>query len=473
MMSHSATSAVVSIRASRLGIWLLLLLISLQIGCESSSEETAGKDEKELPTIEVDVLTVGSQPWPRIVRSQGNLVADQVAVVGSKVAGRVAEVHVDLGDFVTGGSPVVTLDKNEFELRVQQAEAQLRQARAAVGLGEDDAVENLKAENSPPVQEELAIWDEAKANLERMKRLQAQRAVTEAEVEQLAAAERVAKARYASALNSTREKIALIGIRQAELSLARQQLEDVVIRMPFDGLVQVRDIAPGAYVQIGNSVATVVRTNPLRFRGAIAERQAEGLQIGQRVVLSIELVDKPREVVVTRISPALNTMNRSLIFEADVKNEDRGLRAGLFAEAEVLIDPQAQALIVPHASVVEFAGAEKVWKVVDGQAKEQEVVTGERRDAGIEILRGLEAGDVILAEGVEGREAKVIAHPITDDTSTEPAVDSQSGLAVEEGESEKPTGDRDQNEPAVSGDVESAGGASATTPAAVETIVSE
>ncbi len=100
-------------------------------------------------------------------------------------------------------------------------------------------------------------------------------------------------------------------------------------------------------------------------------------------------------------------LSRGLLFEAVVDNVNGKLRSGLFAEAEIAIDTRATALVIPHSALVEFAGTEKVWKVVDGKCIEQVVLSGERRDAGIEILQGLKAGDVILKDGSQGRIAIV------------------------------------------------------------------
>ena len=116
------------------------------------------------------------------------------------------------------------------------------------------------------------MWNEAKANLERARQLQIDRTITRAEFDAIVAAERVAEARYAAAVNSVLEKIATIGVRQAELSLARQRLEYAVIRAPFDGLVQQRHVAPGAYVQIGGSLVTLVRSGDT----VVAARQVYG-----------------------------------------------------------------------------------------------------------------------------------------------------------------------------------------------------
>ena len=387
----------------------LLLCGILAHGCGRAAPPdaaTAGKN-LELPVIQAEVLTVEPCAWPTIVRTQGTLFADEIAVVGAKVAGRVSEVHVELGEPARADAPLAALDQEEFRLQVAQAEAQLLQARAAVGLKPDEPVEKLQPENAPPVREEKALWDEARTKSLRWQQLKAQNAVTEADLEQVIAAAEVAAARYASAVNSVNEKIALIGVRTAELSLARQRLNDSVVRAPFDGLVQQRHVAPGSYVQVGQPIATIVRTHPLHFRGMLPERHARQLAIGQEAILQIEAIDKPRTAQVTRISPTLDELSRSLLFEAELDNRDGRLTTGLFAEAAVVLDASARAIAVPASAIIEFAGAEKVWKVVDGQASEQIVITGKRRSDVIEIITGIDAGDVILWHADEGRIARI------------------------------------------------------------------
>lgn len=378
------------------------------LGCGSSETETAADGQTEdLPTLAAEVLQLDPAIWPQIARAQGNVLADEVSVVGAKVAGRVAEVHVDLGDLVRAGDPLVTLDQDEFTVHVEQAEAQYAQACAAVGLKPGDPVSRLNPEQAPPVRQERAMWDEAKANLKRSQQLHSQNAISAAELEQFAAAERVAEARYASALNGVHEKIALIGVRAAELDLARQRHRDATVRAPYDGQVQQRAVAPGAYVQVGADILTMVRSNPLRFRGSLPERYAQRLAVGQSVELQVESVPQPRQAKVTRISPSLDALSRGLLFEAEIDNSDGALRAGLFAEAEVVLNPTARALVIPQSALHEFAGAEKVWKVVDGTAGEQVVRTGRRRDGRVEVLDGLAPGDTILLDASVGRIARI------------------------------------------------------------------
>lgn len=392
----------------------VLLALAGVLGCTSATPAPdapkAGKAARaELPVLRAEVLTVQPVVWPTIVRTQGSLVADEVAVVGAKVAGRVEEVLCDLGDVVRQGQPLARLDRSDFQLQVLLAEAQLAQARAALGLQERDPVERLDPQSAPPVREAKAVWEEARTRLARLRQLQtlARNTVTQEEIDQAEAAEAAAAARHAAAINAVREKIAQVGVQASTLEVARQHLADTVVVAPFDAVVQERHVAPGTFVQVGSPLVTLARTSRLRFRGTMPERHAHRLALGQEVVLRIEGVAQPRQAAVTRISPALDELTRSLTFEAVLDNADGSLRSGLFAEADVVVDPQATALVVPRSAVVRFAGAEKVWKVVAGKTQEQLIQTGRQDAQWLEVLSGLSAGDQVLVEGSQGRLARI------------------------------------------------------------------
>ena len=406
-----------------------MVLVLTFAGCGTPVVKELAPEQGVTETVEAEVLTVAMGAWPTIVRSQGSLYADEESVVGSKVAGRVAAVHVDLGDFVKTGEPLVSLDQEEFRLQVSQAEAQLEQTRSAVGLRDGESVETLVPETAPPVREQKALWEEAQSVLERAARLRDQNAIAEGEYDQAAAAERVAEARHASAINGVREKIALIGVRQAELSLARQRLRDAVIVAPLDGYIQQRQVAIGTYLSVGQPIAVVVRDHPLRFRGTVPERHAQSLAIGQEVRLQIESVSKPYAAKISRVSPTLDQQSRALMFEAEVDNSDHRLRTGLFAEAEIIVDPAARAIVIPESAIVEFAGTQKAWKVTDGVAGDQEILTGARRDGGRAVLQGLAIGDIILLNAAKGRVAR-----IKPTTSGEHVADAPEPSDGEEGE---------------------------------------
>ena len=114
------------------------------------------------------------------------------------------------------------------------------------------------------------------------------KALSASELLQFQTTQAVAEARYNSALNSVRDKIAQIGVREAELLLARESLADAIVSAPFDGRVQLKSVSPGAFVRVGDALVTLVKTDLLRFRGIIPERYALKLKLGQEVQLQVE-----------------------------------------------------------------------------------------------------------------------------------------------------------------------------------------
>jgi RND family efflux transporter MFP subunit len=349
---------------------------------------------------------------------QGSLLADEDAVIGSKLAGRVEKVNIDLGSVVKRGASLVELDCDELKLRVQQAEAMLEQACAAIGKTPADDETKLDLENSPPVMLEQALVDEAKAAVERAEQLLPTRAMTDAEYETFVAQLKTAEARYMSAVNAVREQISLIGVRRAELALAQQQLKDAVIVAPFDALVDAKRVSPGAYVQLGQAVAALVRIDRLRFTAGVPESRASRIREGQPISIQVAGADAPIVVKVSRVSPTVVQSSRSVRIEADVPNPDLELQAGLFAQAEITTDAGATALAVPASAVTQFAGVQKVWAVRDGKAAQATVHIGRRDGQRIEILGGVVAGDVILVDGSEGHDGPVIAEAARSETET-------------------------------------------------------
>lgn len=388
-----------------------VLLTLVAQGCKHEEAKKAEPPKEVI--VQGASMTVAQVVWPQLVKCQGTLVANEVTTLGSKVAGQVAEVNVDLGDIVEKSAVVIQLDTKEFQLQAEQADAQLLQARSAVGLKPGDPLEKLNPDNAPPVREARAVWDEATQSLERLKLLSKRDAVSASELENAESAERVASARFSSAQNAVREKIALISVQSALRDLAHQRLTETTIRAPFRGLVESRVVAPGTYVQPGQTLLTLSDTSVLRYRGSVPERYAQQLKLGQEIKIEFDLSDQVRTVHITRISPSLDPTNRSLVFEANIDNSDGKLRSGLFGEGIITIDPDAKGIAIPLSALVRFAGVDKVWKIVDGKTKEQPVTLGRQQDDLIEIRSGVKVGDQLLVMGKDGKAGKFEPTPIT------------------------------------------------------------
>ncbi|NLY02515.1 MAG: efflux RND transporter periplasmic adaptor subunit [Rhodopirellula sp.] len=392
--------------------WLLCgcVIATVPLGCQRSAFPEAATEAKaaEPPTI-VSCARVTLHTWPRAVRVQGSLLGDEHAVIGAKVAGRVKDVRFDLGLTVAADAILVTLDTRDLEIQVRQAEAELQQVRAKLGLKADQDDQALDPTTVPSVLQEQAVWKDAKSKLKRAETLIAQNVVSDEELQERQAEAEVAEAKYRSALNAVDEDVALLSVRRAELGLAQQKLADATIVAPFAGKIEQRHIAPGVYLNVGQPVATLVRVDPLRFRAGVPEVQATRVEEGQEVLVSVEGSTEPLTARVSRISPSLDASSRALTIEADLPNAGSRLRTGLFAVAEIVVDPKANTLAVPEKAVFEFAGVEKVWLVRDAKAEERQVTTGRHKEPMVEIVAGLAEGDTIVADAREGRAGPIHA----------------------------------------------------------------
>lgn len=392
----------------RRGIALWGLAAIWFAGCAPSNSPEETSTAAPSAAREVAVVEARREVWPDVVRVQGSLMGHERAVIGAKIAGRVENVPIDLGSVVQRGDPLLALDRRELELEVKQAEAQLRQACAALGMAPEQSETELRRDQAAPVVLERALVEEARAALARTERLSRQ-SVSAAEIERLQAQLKTAEARYQSALNGVGEQIALIGLRRAELALAGQRLEDATVVAPFDGVVEQRSTAPGEYVQVGQAVATLVRADKLRYTAGVPESKSAAVRPGQTVRIQVSGEPQPVEAAISRVSPMVHQASRALWIEADVPNPNLRWQAGLFAEAEIVVNPSATTLAVPATAVTEFAGVQKVWVVRDGEGREQPVRTGRREEKRIEILEGLAPADSVVINSREGRAGSVIA----------------------------------------------------------------
>jgi len=361
----------------------------------------------------VKVFQAVEERVPRTVTSTGALAADDTVVLGVKVPGRLVEQAVDLGTRVRRGQVIARIDATDYRLRVEQAEAALQQARARLGLSLTGTDEQVDPEKTSIVRQARAVLDEARLARERSTKLVEQNLIARAQDDTAQANLGVAEGRYHDALEEVRNRQATLTQRRSELELARQQLSDTVLVSPFDGAVSARLAAVGEYLAAGAPVATLVRMHPLRLRLPVPEREAVGVRIGQPVRLTVEgdaTVYQGRVVRlsvegdatvyhgrVVRLSPIVQEQNRTLMVEAEVPNERATLRPGSFARAEIVTDTGQPVVTVPAASIITFAGVEKVLVVRQGRTAEVRVVTGRRLGDDVEIIDGLKRGDAVVA----------------------------------------------------------------------------
>ena len=368
----------------------------LASACGGPSQRVAA-DTAAAPR-EVSVVTAALEPLERTVSVTGTLAAEEQVALSFKVTGRVHELNVDLGSPVRRGQVLARLTPTDFELRLQQAEAALQQARARLGLPPSGGDTTVNAENTALVRQSRALRDEARLTRDRMKTFVDRGISSRADLDAAEAQLEVADGKYQDALEEIRNREAVLAQRQSELALARQALEDTSLRSPIDGAVRERQVTVGEFRSTGTPVLTIVRTDPLRLRVAVPERAASALRTGQSVRVRIEGDDATYQGKLVRLGAAIEEDNRTLPVEAAVANPQGALRPGMFASADIVVDRADRAVVVPSEAIVTFAGVQKVLVVKDGKAVEQRVRTGRRNADRVEIVDGVKAGDVVIVK---------------------------------------------------------------------------
>ncbi len=382
----------------------------LLAGCAREAVPAAGDEAaaaEAAPPREVRTAVAREEAWERTLRVVGELAAFEQATLSAKVPGRLERLAVDLGARVSKGDELAAVDPRDYELRMAQAEAAFEAARARLGSGMTDGEGSLRPENTAIVREARAALDDARMERERQEGLLRDGVAAQSAFDTAQARHQMAESRWQAALEEVENRRAILAQRRAELELARQQLADARLTAPFDGAVAERLAGTGDYLQVGDPVVRLVRFDPLRLRLEVPERSASDVQSGQSVRVRLEggaaplrsgerRLEAPIEGRITRLSPEIAERTRSLLVEAELPNPEGALRPGSFARAEIVVDREARALVVPAEALVRFAGIDKLFVVEDGLARERRIEVGRVAAERVEVLSGLQAGEVVV-----------------------------------------------------------------------------
>jgi RND family efflux transporter MFP subunit len=406
------------------------------LACGGGASPKGGKEATAEPPRKVKLAKSEAGRLPRVVPATGTLAADERSELAFKVAGRIAEIPVDLGSRVRTGQVVARLAPEDFSLRVAQAQSTLAQARARLGLPAEGPDVLVDPATTSPVKQAKALLEQARVTRDRGRTLFEEQLIPRSDLDRMEADYGVAEGAYQASIEEAQNRQGVLAQRRAELDLAKAQFADSVLRAPFSGAIEERRAAPGDYVSAGTVALVLVRTDPLRLRLSVPEREAEGLLVGLPVRLSVgeapenatgespasakaadeedaeagSTIPPGIEGRIARLGPSITEASRTLDIEVEIPNRDGALRPGAFARAEIVVRAADPAVLVPASSVVSFAGVDKVIGVDKGKAVEKRVRLGRKSGDQVEIVSGLAAGEsVVLAPGnlTEGQAVEV------------------------------------------------------------------
>ncbi|MEM9724982.1 MAG: efflux RND transporter periplasmic adaptor subunit [Pseudomonadota bacterium] len=299
------------------------------------------------PRVIVEEVREGD--WITRIEALGTLRPNARVSIAASVTGRIDILHVDDGARVKRGDPLVTLLHDEEKARREEAAATLDEAR-----------------------------------------------------EQRADAERLFERGVGSetALRAGRRAEA---VAAARLSAVEAQIADHLLVAPFDGRIGIRTISPGATVEVGDDIMRLIDDHVLKLDFSVPSTFLNALRPGDAIEATSRAY--PGRVFTGRVRAVdaeADPVTRSVLVRALIDNSDGRLLPGLLMEVGLLTD-QRRALAVNEASLIPFGADTFVLQAVerDGETRVERVRVeiGARRVGAVEILDGLQAGDLVVVAG--------------------------------------------------------------------------
>lgn len=331
--------------------WLLGLLILLAAIAGSwyllqPAEETAD-DQQAGRSSNVNVVQPRQGEIEDRLEAVGSTSARNSVDIASEVDGRIVELHFSEGQAVEQNQVLVTFDQRQARADLQVAEARLT---------------------------------DAQAKYDRATLLQNSQSIAAATVDELRAS---------------------LAIARANIQAARTRLDNLQITAPFDGVVGLRDVSVGAYLNAGDTITTLDSLAQMQMRFDVPQRFISQLQLGQEVEIGAGASAGAGERFngeITELGSRVDPLSRTLTAQARIENPDGRIRPGQFLNVSVTLRSRS-ALLIPEQAVLTRGRDKFVFIDEDGQARRRALTLGSRQAGQVEVIEGLESADRVIITG--------------------------------------------------------------------------
>ena len=327
-----------------------------------------------------------------VLNASGYVVARRQATVSAKTTGRVAEVLIEEGMAVKQGQVLARLDDTTIRPQLSLAERQLDSTR----------------KNLQEIEVRIA---EASRSLQRMEKLRTDKLVSESQLDS-------AQSEFA-ALNARLDASkADVKVAEGSLRVRAQELDDLTVRAPFDGMVVSKDAQPGEMVSpisagggfTRTGIATIVDMDSREIEVDVNEAFINRVKAGQKteavldaypdwtipshVINIVPTADRQKATVRVRI--AFDVLEPRIM-------RDMGVKVSFLEDSKQEASAAPRVTVrVPSSSIVKEGEASYVWRVRDDRLERVAVRVGAERDGQVDVLSGINGGERVVTEQIEG-----------------------------------------------------------------------
>lgn len=296
--------------------------------------------------VTVEVAAARAAKSSNDIRAIGSLQSDESVQIAPEISGRVSEIVFEEGKAVKKGAVLLKLDEALAAAEVADASARLTLASA-----NNDRARALSRTGNVTGRGR----DEATANFE---------------------------------------------TAEAAAALAKTRLSKHVLLAPFDGIAGVRNVSVGAFVNAGTAITNFEKIDVLKVDFKVPEIYLDAIRTGQGIEITVDAVPgQTFDATIYAINPMIDVNGRALQIRARMDNKDARLRPGLFARINIKGLTQRDVVMIPESAVLPKGGETFVFLVEQGKAVERRVKLGQRVNAEVEILEGLNAQASVVTAG--------------------------------------------------------------------------
>lgn len=346
------------------GLLPLVLVLALVLGCGGGDQDASQTGQHghggnpaggnadsqagrpQLPTVPVAVEVAGRGAISSYYTATATLEPNRQADILARVSGMVLDLGAEEGDFIREGQSLLRIQEDEYRFRLTQSEAELSKQRSRF-----DRVSRM-------FESDLVSTED-----------------------------------FEAARNDLKASESAFGLAELQLSYAR-------VLAPFDGRIVRRYVDPGQTVSGGSILFTLVDLSRLLARVHVPSREFRRIQADQPVELRLDSGGQRLTGRIDLISPIIDPATGTIKVTVEVRDYPTGTRPGDFAEVGIVTDRREDAVLAPRTAVFTDRGETIAFVAAqDSTAERRAVLTGYQDERFVEVLSGIEAGDLVVVQG--------------------------------------------------------------------------
>lgn len=307
------------------------------------------------PPETVTSATATVSPWPQTLGATASFAAYQGVMVSAEEPGKIGAILFESGQKVKTGDILVQLDTSVEE-------AQLKSAAAKAEL--------------------------AMANATRVRKLRGTGALADREID---------------------DTEAQVDQTSADMQALLATIERKTIKAPFPGILGIRQVDLGQYLQAGTPVVILQTLDPIYVDFSLPQQALSALRVGQEVEATVEGFSAPFPGKINVINPLVDTATRTVKIQATLANKQEQLRPGMFGRVQVVVAEPQNLITIPTTCINHAPYGDSVFVIETIKnpqgveylgVRQQFVKIGSARGDQIAILEGLKEGEQVVSSGL-------------------------------------------------------------------------